>query len=166
MAHAEAATLKPFENTVLGLLRKRRDLLGETDRLRKTLSANMEDIRALDRTLRSLGYTGDFKRMTPAGARQVVFHRDDLRRYLLDQLRVTDEPLDSRELAERTMRQEGQDPNDRALRNAMVKRVTQCLRRLRMQGEASSHYNEQGYFVWALVGVSLQSFSAPPAPAL
>ena len=144
-----SVTLKPFENTVLGLLRKRRDLLGETDKLRKALSANMEDIRALDRTLRSLGYTGDLKRMTPAGTRQVVFHRDELRRFLLDQLRVADKPLDSRELGERAMRNEGQDPSDRDLRNKMVKRVTQCLRGMRIRGEASSHYNEQGYFVWA-----------------
>lgn len=151
MTDAPTANLKPYENTVLGLLRKRRELLGEADRLRQALSANMEDIRSLDRTLRALGHKGDLKRMTPAGRRQVVFHRDELRRFLLDQLRVTDAPLDSRELAERAMRKEGQDPSDRALRNAMVKRVTQCLRGMRIKGEASSGYNEQGYFVWQLV---------------
>lgn len=145
-----ALTLKPYENTVLGLLRKRRDLLGETDRLRKALSSNMEDIRALDRTLRALGHKGDLKRMTPAGARQVVFHRDELRRYLIDQLRTASEPLDARELAERTMRKEGQDPSDRDLRNRMMKRVGQCLRLLRRQKIAVSQYNEQGYFVWTL----------------
>jgi hypothetical protein len=89
---AETSDLKPYENTVLGLLRKRRDLLGETDKLRKALSANMEDIRALDRILRALGHTGDLKRMTPAGTRQVVFHRVELRRFLLDQLRTADNP--------------------------------------------------------------------------
>ena len=68
----------------------------------------MEDIRTLDRTLRSLGYTGTLERMAPAGTPQVVFHRDELRRYLLDQLRVAGKPLDSRELDERTMRKEGQ----------------------------------------------------------
>src|ERR1700730_15439829 len=107
MADTETRVLKPYENTVLGLLRKRRELLGDTDRLRKALSANLEDIRALDRTLRALGHKGDRKRMRPAGTRQVVFHRDELRRYLLDQLRVAGKPLDSRDLAERTMRKEG-----------------------------------------------------------
>lgn len=150
MPGTDAATLKPFENTVLGLLRKRRDLLGETDRLRKALSSMLEDIRALDRTLRALGHKGDLKRMTPAGARQVVFHRDELRRYLLEQLRVTDKPLDARELAERTMRKEGQDPSDRDLRNRMMKRVGQCLRLLRKQGLASSTYDAHGYLVWAI----------------
>jgi hypothetical protein len=38
-----------MKNTIHGLLKKRRDLLGETDRLRKALSASMEDIRALNR---------------------------------------------------------------------------------------------------------------------
>ena len=49
------------------------------------------------------------------------------------------------------MRKEGQDPTDRALRNAMVTRVTQCLRLMRRQQVAASHYNEHGYFVWKLV---------------
>jgi hypothetical protein len=74
--HAENGDLKPYESTVLGLLRKRLELLGDADRLRQALSANMEDIRSLDRTLRALGHKGDLKRMTPAGRRQVVFHRD------------------------------------------------------------------------------------------
>lgn len=141
----------PYENTIHGLLRKRRDLLGETDRLRKALSSNMEDIRALDRTLRALGHNGDLKRMTPAGTRQVVFHRDELRRYLIEQLRRADAPLDARELAERTMRHEEQEPTDRELRNRMMKRVGQCLRLLRKQKVATSEYNDHGYFVWALV---------------
>lgn len=137
--------------SIHGLLTKRRDLLGDTDRLRKALSANMEDIRALDRTLRALGHKGDLKRMTPAGTRQVVFHRDELRRYLLELLRTADKPLDARELAERTMRKEGQEPSDRELRNRMMKRVGQCLRLLRQQKVATSEYNEHGYFVWTLV---------------
>jgi hypothetical protein len=141
---------EPFENTIHGLLKKRRELLGETDRLRKALNANMDDIRALDHTLRAIGYTGDLKRMTPAGTRTVVFHRDELRRYLIEQLRHAGRALDSRELAEKTMRKEGQDISDRDLRNRMVKRVTQCLALLRKQGTATSEYNEQGYFVWAL----------------
>lgn len=140
----------PYENTIHGLLKKRRDLLGETDRLRKALTSNLEDIRALDRTLRALGHKGDLKRMTPAGTRTVVFHRDELRRYLIEQLRVAETPLDARELAERTMRKEGQDPSDRDLRNRMAKRVGQCLRLLRRQKLAVSGYNEHGYFVWSV----------------
>jgi hypothetical protein len=140
----------PYENTIHGLLKKRRDLLGETDRLRKALTSNLEDIRALDRTLRALGHKGALKRMTPAGTRTVLFHRDELRRYLIDQLRVAETPLDARELAERTMRKEGQDPSDRELRNRMAKRVGQCLRLLRRQKLAISGYNEHGYFVWSL----------------
>jgi hypothetical protein len=93
-----------YQNTISGLLTKPRDLLGETDRLRKALTATLEETRALDRTLRALGHKGDLKRMTPGGTRPVVFHRDELRRYLLDQLRKTDKPLDARELSERTMR--------------------------------------------------------------
>ena len=142
---------EPYQNTVSGLLQKRRDLLGETDRLRKALTNVLEDTRALDRTLRALGHKGDLKRMTPAGTRTVVFHRDELRRFLLDQLRLATKPLDARELSEKTMRKEGQDPTDRDLRNRMMKRVGQCLRLLRHQKLVASDYNEQGYFVWELV---------------
>lgn len=133
------------------MLKKRRDLLGETDRLRKALTNVLEDTRALDRTLRALGHKGDLKRMTPAGTRTVVFHRDELRRYLIEQLRRSDVSLDARELAERTMRNEGQDPAVRELRNRMMKRVGQCLRLLRKQNVAKSDYNEHGYFVWSLL---------------
>src|ERR1700737_3822375 len=100
----------PYEITIHGLLCKRRHLLGDADNLKKSLSCALEDIRALDRTLKALGYSGEHERMVAAGTRKGVFRRDQLRRFLIGELRHAGKPLRSGELAERTMHKEGLEP--------------------------------------------------------
>lgn len=53
------------------------------------------DIAALDRTLETLGYQGDIKAPLGVGpsTRVVYFHRNELRRFCLDELRKADRPL-------------------------------------------------------------------------
>ena len=119
-------------------------------RLREEMAKVGNDIEALDRTLLSLGYKGGLKAVAPRGARVVYFHRDELRRWLLNELRQAHGPVSSRDLAEKIIGLEGKDCADRALRNDMVKRVGKSLKLLRRQGLTKSFRNELGLFVWAL----------------
>lgn len=138
---------KPYANTISGLLRKRSELMGDAQRLREQLAHVGNDIEALDRTLISLGYAGDLKGVQPRGNRIVFFARDELRRFLLDELRKATAPLSSRDLAEKIIGLEGKDCRDRRLRNDMVKRVGKSLKLLRAQGLAKSSRQASG-FVW------------------
>lgn len=137
----------PYQNTISGLLRKRSELMGDAQRLREQLAHVGNDIEALDRTLISLGYEGDLKGVQPRGNRIVFFARDELRRFLLDELRKASGPVSSRDLAEKIIGLEGKDCRDRRLRNDMVKRVGKSLKLLRAQNCATSS-REAGGFVW------------------
>jgi hypothetical protein len=81
----------------------------------------------------------------------VYFHRNELRRFCLDELRKANgQPVTSRDLAENAIRLEGRDPRDRRLRSDMVRRIGKSLKLLRKQGAATSVGTNQGGFVWRI----------------
>jgi hypothetical protein len=135
---------EPYANTISGLLKRRSELMGEAMKLREQLAVVGNNIEALDRTLETLGYKGDLKAVMPRGNRVVFFHRNELRRWLIDELRKATEPVTARALAEKMIGLEGKDPRDRRLRNDMVKRVGKSLKLLRIQGTAVSRRGEGG----------------------
>ena len=139
---------EPYANTISGLLRKRSELNRDAEAIREQLAVIGNDLDALDRTLKALGYTGDLKRVVIRGNRVVLFRQGELRRFCLDELRKA--PVTSRALSEKLLGLEGKDPRDRNLRNDMVKRVGKSLKLLRKQGLAASGRSEQGVFFWNL----------------
>jgi hypothetical protein len=144
---------QPYANTISGLLRRRAELLADARELRERMAVVGNDIAALDRTLETLGYQGDLP--APAGVqsstRVVYFHRNELRRFCLDELRKATGPVTTRDLAEKAIRLEGRDPRDRRLRNDMVRRIGKSLKLLREQDAVRSDGStNQGGFRWAL----------------
>jgi hypothetical protein len=139
----------PYQNTISGLLQKRSEMMGEAQHLREALAKVGNDIEALDRTLIALGHKGDLKAVAPRGNRVVYFHRDELRRWLLNELREAKAPVSSRDLAEKIIGLEGKDAKDRALRNDMVKRVGKSLKLLRQRGLACMRRAQDG-ILWEL----------------
>jgi hypothetical protein len=137
-----------FEHTIAGLLTKRQQLMDAALKLREDLAEVSNDIDSLDRVLKTLGYDGDLKGMSPRGHRVVYFHRNELRRFCIDELRKATAPITSRELAEKIVKLEGKDPRDRRLMNDMVKRVGKSLKLLRQQGVAESLKDRNGEMKW------------------
>lgn len=143
----------PYQNTISGLLKRRAELMADARELRERMAVVGNDIAALDRTLETLGYQGDLKAPmgTQPSTRVVYFHRNELRRFCLDELRKACGPVSSRELAEKVIAFEGRDPRDRRLRVDMGRRIGKSLKLLRQQGIASSKRNDAGQLVWRLV---------------
>jgi hypothetical protein len=141
---------KGYEHTISGLLKKRSELMGEAQELRARQAGVSNAIDSIDYVLRSLGYQGDLDGMRPRSNRVVYFHRNELRRFLIDELRNASSPLSARDLAEKIIGLEGKDARDRTLRNDMVKRVGKSLKLLRQQGVAVSR-GRNGDLVWMLV---------------
>jgi hypothetical protein len=145
---------QPYANTISGLLQRRAELMADARELRERMAVVGNDIAALDRTLQTLGYESELS--APAGVqsstRVVYFHRNELRRFCLDELRKADGPVTTRDLAEKAIRLEGRDPRDRRLRNDMVRRVGKSLKLLRKQEAVRSEgSSNQGGFKWILV---------------
>ncbi len=140
---------KGYEHTISGLLKKRSELLGEGGTLRARMAEVANAIDSIDYVLKSLGFQGDLDGMRPRSNRVVYFHRNELRRFLIDELRNASSPVSARDLAEKIMGLEGKDARDRTLRNDMVKRVGKSLKLLRQQGVAVSE-GRNGELTWAL----------------
>ncbi len=100
-----------MQNTISGLLKLRDDTMGEIAALREHAAQLHNDLEAIDRVLVTLGYEGDLAGRAVRQSRLVIFHRNELRQFLLRELRKG-EPLSSRDLAERICSEEGKDIRD------------------------------------------------------
>lgn len=81
----------------------------------------------------------------------MLFRRNELKRFLLDQMRQETGPISSGTLAERIATAEGNNSRDRKLVNDLVKRVGESLKLLRTQGLTKSAYVPHGGLMWMLV---------------
>lgn len=139
-----------YTNTIAGLLRKRDDLMGEIAWLREHMAALTHDVEAVDRVLDTLGYDGDLEGRTPRAARVVLFYRNELRQWLLRELRQSERPLSSRDLAERICAAENRDIRDKRMICDVVKRVGKALRVLKASGAIEGGKDAAGRYVWKL----------------
>lgn len=139
------------EQTVInGLLAKREELQRENAELRERMAILSNDIEAIDRVLETFGYAGELNGSTPRQARIVLFYRNELREYLLAELRKATEPLSSRELACRVCQCEGKDSKDRRLLTDVTRRVGCALRKMRAAKMVNGHRDKSGAAVWKL----------------
>lgn len=119
------------QTLINGLLAKREELSRENAELRERMAIVSNDIEALVRVLDSCGYRGELVGNTPRQARIVLFYRNELREYLIAELRKADGPLTSRQLACLVCQCEGKDHRDRRLLTDVTRRVGCALRKMR-----------------------------------
>ena len=141
-----------MEDTTLinGLLAKRAELVNLNAELREKMAVVANDIDAVERVLDSLGYAGQLVGQTPRAARIVLFYRNELREYLLAELRKAAEPLTARELAQRLCQVEGKDWQDRRLITDVVRRVGCALRKMRATRVVEGERTQAGQ-VWRII---------------
>lgn len=118
------------------------------------------DVEAIDRLLDSLGFEGELEGKTPRGARIILFYRNELRQFLLEQLEKTDRPLTTRELAEILCEVEGKQAADRRLLADVTKRASKALREMRRLGLVKSDTVARN-FVWSLADKKPAGAGAP-----
>lgn len=126
---------------------KRQEMMEEVSEIRERLAVLTNDVEALDRVLETLGYDGDVP-LTPRAARIVLFYRNELRSYCLDQLREKGS-LTSRQIGVALIQAEGKDSRDRRMLTDIVRRVSKAMRQLRHAGAITSEAIK-GEYVWRL----------------
>ncbi len=139
------------EHTISGLLRKREELQREAQELRERMAVAANAIEAIDRVLETFGHTDALEGRTPRQARIVLFYRNELRAYLLEELRKADRPLSSRQLACLVCQCEGKDWQDRRLLTDVTRRVGSALRKMRATGQVQGERGKDGSAVWVTV---------------
>ena len=132
---------KSFEITINGLLAKRVHLIREGER--------QDDIKALDRTLRVLGYQGEIASLMPAESVR-VFRNGGLRRACLDVLEASDGPLTSRQIAQRVY--VGRDADYFA---KATMRISKCLRDERAAGNVRAKRHKGRFLVWEMSATNM-----------
>lgn len=114
-----------YEHTITGLLGKRSEMLEEAAILREKQAVLANDLEALERTLRMLGYEGElgYEERVP---RVSLFYRGELREFVLRHLK--DGPQTTRQLTEALLQNEGKNPQDRRMLADVTRRVGKSLR--------------------------------------
>lgn len=138
-----------YDHTISGLLRKRDEMMGEMQAHREAMGALHNDIEAIDRVLGAMGYVGDLEARTGRPNRLVIFYRNELRQWLLRELRGG-EALSSRDLAERICSAEGKDIHDKRMICDVTRRVSKALRLLRDRGVVVGEKDKGRRFVWRM----------------
>ena len=139
------------DHTIAGLLKARDDMLGELLALRDRCASVYNDIEAVDRVLDALGYEGDLEERQPRQHRLVIFARNELRQFLLRELRKGD-ALSSRDLAERICCEEGKDISDQRMVLDVTRRVSKAMGLLQKRGAVKGRKDSWGRYAWRLVG--------------
>lgn len=142
-----------FEHAINGLLQKRADLFNEAERIRDRLGEIKNDVGALDRTLRSLGYTGDLDAQMPRQKVYRLFGQGELLDACLRELRHASGPLKTREIAQAIVALRGDDARDRAHVTDIARRVSKCLRLERERGTVRARVERDRTLTWEWVGV-------------
>lgn len=138
-----------MQNTISGLLKLRDDTMGEIAALRERAAQLHNDLEAIDRVLVTLGYDGDLGARQVRQSRLVIFHRNELRQFLLRELRKG-EPLSSRDLAERICSEEGKDIRDVRMMLDVTRRVSKAMRLLHDRRAVRGEKDLLGRYVWRL----------------
>ncbi|KQP75267.1 hypothetical protein ASF41_16100 [Methylobacterium sp. Leaf111] len=135
------------QSLINGLLAKREELSRENADLRERMAILSNNIEALDRVLEACGFRGELEGSTPRAARIVLFYRNELRDYLLAELRKAGEPLTARQLALLVCQTEGKDGRDRRLLADVTRRVGCALRKMRASRMVEGERTQAGQ-VW------------------
>ena len=139
-----------MSETQNGLLKTRAELFNEAEQLTERLAAIKNNVAALDRTLRTVGYEGELDMIMPKYQRCVRFDQGDLAKAVIFELRYADRPLKSREIAENMLATKGMDIRDKLTVDALRGRVSKSLRRLRAKGAVVRTQDESRNIQWVL----------------
>ena len=148
MAHY--SRIKDYSETHNGLLKRRGELFKEAERITERLAEIKNDIKAMDKTLRVLGYEGDLDKIMPRQRRNVIFGQGELLDALMLELRHAEGPLKSRELAQNVLASTGDDIRDRRAVSDLTRRISKCLRVQREKGHVIGKQDESRNIQWIL----------------
>jgi hypothetical protein len=136
--------------TYKNVLTKRIELFSEAELIMERLAEIKNDIQAVDKTLRIMGYDGELDAVMPRQRRHVIFGQGELLDSLILELRHADRPLKSRELAQNVLASSGNDIRDRRAVSDLTRRVSKCLRVQREAGLVIGKLNETRVMKWVL----------------
>lgn len=138
---------------VAGLVRKRADLAGEIERTHTRLRELLGQLEALDKTLMGIDPSVVLERIKPHTFRPPDdwAHRGQMTQFVLSILRVSAEPITTREIGAQMLLERALDGNDQRLLRLMSKRVGVALRHARDRGLTKASQGPGQFMLWEVV---------------
>jgi hypothetical protein len=128
-----------YDLCLSGLLRKRAEVAGQAEATRAQLGEQLSALDHLDAVIRIFKPDIDLEDLPARPVPPALSGaRGDLQRFLIDQLRRANHPLNTFDLAEAVMRERGLDPRDLAVRKLLRHRTGYALTKLRNKGKVTS----------------------------
>jgi hypothetical protein len=129
-------------------------MAGQAEALRAQLQGQLSALDHIDAVIRILKPDIDLEDLPERPVAPALSGtRGDLQRFLLDQLRRSNHPLDTFALAEAVMRERGLDPADLAIRKLLRHRTGYALAKLRNKGKVTSRRaHRSAPLEWELAG--------------
>ncbi len=136
-------------NTVAGLIEKHREVAGQIEHARRLLNAMVEDLAAIEHTIRLFDPDADLGRAKPVPSRDAAF-KGEMRRDVLSALRMAQGPLTSLDIARQVVevRKLASDPRTVSM---IRKRVGACLWKLKAKGVVREVAQVGEYKAWRIV---------------
>jgi len=141
------------EHVISGLARKRAELAGEIEATHKKLSQMIADLGNLDATLLLFEPNFEIEGIKPKAFRPPSdwSKRGEMAKSVLNVLRVSSEPMTTRDIALQIMIERAVDTNDMRLLKLMRQRCGVALRYQRDKGVTRSVSGPGMYNLWELV---------------
>jgi hypothetical protein len=129
-------------------------MAGQAEALRAQLTGMLSALDHIDAVIRILKPDIDLEDLPERPVAPALSGtRGDLQRFLIDELRKANHPLDTFELAEAVMRERGLDPSDLAVRKLLRHRTGYALSKLRNKGRVTSgRAHRSAPLSWELAG--------------
>lgn len=124
-----------YVQAVHGLLRKRGELSALEADLRGRLDECLVSMPAVERAIRVFRPDADIGDLPERPAPPMIpALRAEVRRFIMDELRVAPMPVTTTALAAASIRKRGLDPSDRVIRTVVKKRIAKALVKLKAEG--------------------------------
>lgn len=135
---------------ITGLVKRRSEMAGEIEAAHAKLRQLVNDLEAIDRTLRIVAPDMEVEAIRPKAFRPPDdwSKRGQMSRLVLSILRQSREPLTSREIAAQMLLERAMDAEDVKMLRVMTKRVSTALRDQRDRGTVKSEQGPGTYALW------------------
>jgi hypothetical protein len=139
-------------HVITALVEKRSRLAGEIENTHERLRQMVLDLETLDNTLKLFDPTYQVEAIRPKAFRPPAdwSHRGEMSRIVLSILRMSAEPMTTRDIALQMLVERALDKHDQRLLRLMSKRVGIALRGQRDRGAVESQQGPGQYVLWQL----------------
>lgn len=138
---------------VQGLVKRRAELTGQIEKTHQDLHKMLDDLEKLDGTLTMFAPDFQAETIRPKAFRPPKdwSNRGDMSRVVLSIMRLSTEPMTTRDVALELLIERALDKHDLKLLRLMTKRVGVALRTQRERGVVESEQGPGQYMLWKMV---------------